>query len=179
LLYTTMCLQLVDQTPCYPKGILEDVNIWVWHHLYQSTLWLWKQVEMIEHPSFWDDHSWAQLKPSSTRIAARSVSQSMIARRGSILRNVHSRLLLIIRHCTSTRSQLLPQRRTTTRGRTKLSNQEKSQSGWSALLSQRLTTIFHHRISPSWMIQEYLPLIAWSGKVPSTRRSVILDPAST
>jgi uncharacterized coiled-coil protein SlyX len=27
LLYTTMCLQLVDQTPCYPKGILEDVNI--------------------------------------------------------------------------------------------------------------------------------------------------------
>jgi hypothetical protein len=25
LLYTTMCLQLADQTLCYPKGILEDV----------------------------------------------------------------------------------------------------------------------------------------------------------
>jgi hypothetical protein len=25
LLYSTICLQLVDQTLCYPKGILEDV----------------------------------------------------------------------------------------------------------------------------------------------------------
>jgi hypothetical protein len=27
LLYTTMCLQLVDQSLCYPKGILEDVYV--------------------------------------------------------------------------------------------------------------------------------------------------------
>jgi hypothetical protein len=27
LLYTNMCLQLVDQSLCYPKGILEDVII--------------------------------------------------------------------------------------------------------------------------------------------------------
>jgi hypothetical protein len=25
LLYTTMCLQLIDQSLCYPKGILDDV----------------------------------------------------------------------------------------------------------------------------------------------------------
>jgi hypothetical protein len=31
LLYTTMCLQLANQTPCYPKGILEDVSIRVRH----------------------------------------------------------------------------------------------------------------------------------------------------
>jgi hypothetical protein len=31
LLYTTMCLQLADQTLCYPKGILEDVCIRVGH----------------------------------------------------------------------------------------------------------------------------------------------------
>jgi hypothetical protein len=31
LLYTTMCLQLVDQTLCYPKGIVEDVWIIVGH----------------------------------------------------------------------------------------------------------------------------------------------------
>jgi hypothetical protein len=31
LLYTTMCLQLADQTLCYPKGILEDVWIVVGH----------------------------------------------------------------------------------------------------------------------------------------------------
>jgi hypothetical protein len=31
LLYTTMCLQLVDQTLCYPKGILEDVYVRVGH----------------------------------------------------------------------------------------------------------------------------------------------------
>jgi hypothetical protein len=31
LLYTTMCLQLADQTLCYPKGILEDVYIRVGH----------------------------------------------------------------------------------------------------------------------------------------------------
>jgi hypothetical protein len=29
LLYTTICLQLVDQLLCYPKGILEDVYVWV------------------------------------------------------------------------------------------------------------------------------------------------------
>jgi hypothetical protein len=29
LLYTTMCLQLADQTLCYPKGILEDVCVGV------------------------------------------------------------------------------------------------------------------------------------------------------
>jgi hypothetical protein len=29
LLYTNMCLQLVDQSLCYPKGILEDVIILV------------------------------------------------------------------------------------------------------------------------------------------------------
>jgi hypothetical protein len=27
LLYTTMCLQLADQSLCYPKGILEDVCV--------------------------------------------------------------------------------------------------------------------------------------------------------
>jgi hypothetical protein len=27
LLYTTMCLQLADQTLCYPKGIHEDVYV--------------------------------------------------------------------------------------------------------------------------------------------------------
>jgi hypothetical protein len=27
LLYITMCLQLADQTLCYPKGILEDVGV--------------------------------------------------------------------------------------------------------------------------------------------------------
>jgi hypothetical protein len=31
LLYTTMCLQLIDQTLCYPKGILEDVYVRVGH----------------------------------------------------------------------------------------------------------------------------------------------------
>jgi hypothetical protein len=31
LLYTTMCLQLADQTLCYPKGILEDVWIIIGH----------------------------------------------------------------------------------------------------------------------------------------------------
>jgi hypothetical protein len=31
LLYTTMCLQLTDQTLCYPKGILEDVWIVLGH----------------------------------------------------------------------------------------------------------------------------------------------------
>jgi hypothetical protein len=31
LLYTTMCLQLADQTLCYPKRILEDVSIQVGH----------------------------------------------------------------------------------------------------------------------------------------------------
>jgi len=31
LLYTTMCLQQVDQTLCYPKGILENVLIGVGH----------------------------------------------------------------------------------------------------------------------------------------------------
>jgi hypothetical protein len=31
LLYTTMCLQLADQTLCYPKGILEEVWIIVGH----------------------------------------------------------------------------------------------------------------------------------------------------
>jgi hypothetical protein len=31
LLYTTMCLQLADQTLCYPKGILEDVHVRVRH----------------------------------------------------------------------------------------------------------------------------------------------------
>jgi hypothetical protein len=29
LLYTTMCLQLADQTLCYPKGIVEDICIQV------------------------------------------------------------------------------------------------------------------------------------------------------
>jgi hypothetical protein len=29
LLYTTMCLQLVDQSLCYAKGILEDISVWV------------------------------------------------------------------------------------------------------------------------------------------------------
>jgi hypothetical protein len=29
LLYTTMCLQLVDQSLCYPEGILEDVYVQV------------------------------------------------------------------------------------------------------------------------------------------------------
>jgi hypothetical protein len=27
LLYTNMCLQLVDQSLCYPKGILEDIYV--------------------------------------------------------------------------------------------------------------------------------------------------------
>ena len=27
LLYTNMCLQLVDQSLCYPKGVLEDVIV--------------------------------------------------------------------------------------------------------------------------------------------------------
>ena len=27
LLYTTMCLQMADQTMCYPKGILEDICV--------------------------------------------------------------------------------------------------------------------------------------------------------
>jgi hypothetical protein len=27
LLYTTMCLQLADQSLCYPEGILEDVYV--------------------------------------------------------------------------------------------------------------------------------------------------------
>jgi hypothetical protein len=31
LLYTTMYLQLADQTLCYPKGILEDVYVRVGH----------------------------------------------------------------------------------------------------------------------------------------------------
>jgi hypothetical protein len=31
LLYTTMCLQLADQTLCYPKGILENVLVGVGH----------------------------------------------------------------------------------------------------------------------------------------------------
>jgi hypothetical protein len=31
LLYTTMCLQLVDHTLCYPKGILENVLVGVGH----------------------------------------------------------------------------------------------------------------------------------------------------
>jgi hypothetical protein len=31
LLYTTMCLQLADQSLCYPKGILEDVCVRVGH----------------------------------------------------------------------------------------------------------------------------------------------------
>jgi hypothetical protein len=31
LLYTTMCLQLADQSLCYPKGILEDVYVRVGH----------------------------------------------------------------------------------------------------------------------------------------------------
>jgi hypothetical protein len=31
LLYTTMCLQLVDQTLCYPKGILGNVLMGVGH----------------------------------------------------------------------------------------------------------------------------------------------------
>ena len=31
LLYTTMCLQLADQSICYPKGILEDVCVRVGH----------------------------------------------------------------------------------------------------------------------------------------------------
>jgi hypothetical protein len=31
LLYTIMCLQVADQTLCYPKGILEDVCIRVGH----------------------------------------------------------------------------------------------------------------------------------------------------
>jgi hypothetical protein len=31
LLYTNMCLQLVDQTLCYPKGILENILVGVGH----------------------------------------------------------------------------------------------------------------------------------------------------
>jgi hypothetical protein len=31
LLYTTMCLQLADQTLCYPKGILENILMGVGH----------------------------------------------------------------------------------------------------------------------------------------------------
>jgi hypothetical protein len=31
LLYTTMCLQLADQTLCYPKGILKNVLVGVGH----------------------------------------------------------------------------------------------------------------------------------------------------
>ena len=31
LLYTTMCLQLADQSICYPKGILEDLCVWIGH----------------------------------------------------------------------------------------------------------------------------------------------------
>jgi len=31
LLYATMCLQLADQSICYPKGTLEDVCVWVGH----------------------------------------------------------------------------------------------------------------------------------------------------
>jgi len=31
LLYTTMCLQLADQSICYPKGILEDVCVRIGH----------------------------------------------------------------------------------------------------------------------------------------------------
>jgi hypothetical protein len=31
LLYTTMCLQLADQSLCYPKGILEDICVRVGH----------------------------------------------------------------------------------------------------------------------------------------------------
>ena len=31
LLYTTMCLQLADQSLCYPKGVLEDVWVTLGH----------------------------------------------------------------------------------------------------------------------------------------------------
>jgi hypothetical protein len=97
-------------------------------------------------------------KLSSTWIVPRSISQLMIGRRGLVSRGVHSRLLSIPKHRTSTQIQLLLQRRRTTiGGGTRLSNKEKTQCGWSTLLRQSMTTFCHHHISPRRMIKEYQP----------------------
>jgi len=44
LLYTNMRLQLVDQSICYPEGVLEEVVIRVEKsYMSQLTLWSWRQ----------------------------------------------------------------------------------------------------------------------------------------
>jgi len=50
LLYTTMCLELADQTLCYPKRILENILIGVGHSALRVDFVVIEIGEMKKHP---------------------------------------------------------------------------------------------------------------------------------
>jgi hypothetical protein len=42
LLYTNICLQLADQSLCYPKEFLKMLSFEWDNHMFLETLWFWK-----------------------------------------------------------------------------------------------------------------------------------------
>jgi hypothetical protein len=72
LLYTTMCLQLVDLSLCYPEGILDDLCMGVGHSYMAADFVVVETWEVRTLQSFWDVLSLPQPNPSSTPTALRS-----------------------------------------------------------------------------------------------------------
>jgi hypothetical protein len=175
LLYTTMCLQLTDQTLCYPKGILEDVWIVVGHSYVLADFVIVETGGDEKAPIIL---GWLFLSTTKAIIYADSAKicftingrkERFNFKKRTLNIRVHPQTLYLYKDTTA------PQQRRRTRigeGETKLSIRQKKQYGWSTLLIQNLTTSFHQHTSLNWEILEYPPSIVWSREVLSTRRSV-------
>jgi hypothetical protein len=81
LLYTTMCLQLVDLSLCHPEGILDDICLGVGRSYVAAVFVVVETGEVRTLQSFWDLLSLPQPKPSFTPTLLRSSSPSMGERR--------------------------------------------------------------------------------------------------